>query len=140
MAAGLAERILARGLPASVASIAVEGGARVHPALAYRAQAVSPSALGPAWTVVDALGTDAGLLPLWSCGTTTVFSAPDTTFLAWDAEEDAPFARWPDFAGAAQGLLADLWEDETSDDELEAVARLLLPDEQVAAVLTVLER
>ncbi|MFC5289463.1 hypothetical protein ACFPM7_20620 [Actinokineospora guangxiensis] len=130
----LGSRVRARGLPPAVEAIAVRGGAEVHPALAYRAQAVSAAADGPAWTVVAMSGRD-DLVPLWTCGTATVFSAGDGSFLHWDAEEDQPWRAWPTFAGPARHLLTDLWEDETDDAERVAVARLLLPAEQIAAAL-----
>lgn len=136
---GLTERIRARGLPESVVAIATYGGAALHPALGYRAESVEPSPRGPAWAVVLMSGR-AGLVPLWTCGTTTVFSAADGTFLEWDAEEDEPWTLWPEFAGVVRSLLTDLWEDEIDDADRAEVARLLLPAENVAAALVPEER
>lgn len=127
-------RIRARGLPESVVTIATCGGEEVHPVLWFRAEAVSESVDGPAWSVVAASGrTD--LVPLWTCGTTTVFSAGDGSFVEWDAEEDEPWSTWPDFEAAVRYLLTDLWEDEAADDERAEVAGLLLPADRVAAAL-----
>lgn len=135
----LRRQIRARGLPDGVATIATDGGVGLHPVLEYRAQAVSPSDDGPAWTVVTTAGKD-GLVPLWTCGTTTVFSAADGTFLRWDAAENEPWETWPDFAGAVRHLLTDLWEDEENDDARAEVAHLLLPGGGAAAALVPEER
>lgn len=135
----LAERIRTRGLPEAVATIATRGGAAVHPVLDYRAESVSMSPDGPAWSIVRSSGRD-DLVPLWECGTVTVFSAADGTFLQWDAEEDAPWTTWPNFAGAVRDLLTDLWEDEADDQARAVIARLLLPEDQVEAALVPKER
>lgn len=133
-ASALAGRIRARRLPEAVALIATRGGASVHPALGYRAADVWQRPDGPAWETAAASGRQ-DLVPLWTCGTVTVFSAEDGSFLQWDAEEDEPWAVWPDFAGPVRDLLTDLWEDETSDDDRAAIARLLLPEREISAAL-----
>lgn len=126
----LAERIRARALPEAVVTIATRGGESVHPALGYRAELV----WSPSWSVIEhSARTD--LVPLWACGTTTVFSAGDGTFLEWDAEEDHPWMTFPDFPAAVRSLLTDLYEDEVDDDDLRAVAELLLPADQVEDAL-----
>jgi hypothetical protein len=131
---GLEKQIRARGLPEAVVTIAVRGGADAHPALWYRAYAVSPSDDGLARTVIaGSARTD--LVPLWTCETTTVFSAGDGSFLAWDAEEHAPSTTWRDFTETVRSLLTDLWEDEATDDELTDVAHLLLPPDAAARAL-----
>ncbi|MFI8595641.1 hypothetical protein ACIGCK_14570 [Microbacterium sp. NPDC078428] len=135
----LALRIRARGLPEPVVTIATRGGMGLHPALDYRAESVEPSPDGPAWAVVAASGRE-DLVPLWTCGTVSVFSAADGSFLEWDAEEDEPWTIWPDFARAVRSLLTDLWEDETDDEDRAAIARLLLPEDQTPAALTPEER
>lgn len=135
----LAERIRARGLPEAVVDIATRGGAAVHPALEYRAEDVWQWPDGPAWEIVAASGRK-DLVPLWTCGTVAVFSAGDGSFLQWDAEENEPWAVWPNFAGAVRCLLTDLWEDDANDQDLAAIARLLLPRGDIDAVLTPEER
>lgn len=135
----LAERIRARGLPSAVVEIATRGGDAVHSALWYRTERVSPSPDGPASAIVAMSGRE-DLVPLWTCGTVTVFSAADGSFVQWDAEEEEPWTIWPDFAGAVRDLLTDLWEDESDDEERAEVARLLLPDGDVAAALVPEER
>ncbi|MFF0503780.1 hypothetical protein ACFYUH_09300 [Streptomyces fimicarius] len=135
----LAQLIRARGLPDQVVTIATRGGARLHPALSYDAESVEPWPAGPAWAVVAASGrTD--LVPLWTRGTVTVFSAADGSFLAWDAEEDEPWTFWPDFAAAVRSLLTDLWEGEHDEEQRIEVARLLLPEDGIAAALVPEER
>ncbi|MEU3273043.1 hypothetical protein ABZ639_19555 [Saccharomonospora sp. NPDC006951] len=122
----LAERIRARALPEAVVTIATRGGESAHRALGYRAESV----WSPSWSVIEhSARTD--LVPLWTCGTTTVFSAEDGTFLEWDAEEDQPWRTFPEFPAAVRSLLTDLYEDEVDDDDLRAVAELLLPADQV---------
>jgi hypothetical protein len=79
-------------------------------------------------------------VPLWTCGTVTVFSAGNGSFVQWDAEEDEPWKTWPDFAGAVRDLLTDLWEDEVGDDDRAAIARLLLPEREIDAALIPEER
>ena len=79
-------------------------------------------------------------MPLWECGTVAVFSAGDGSFLQWDAEADEPWTLWSDFAGAVRDLLTDLWEDEADDSHRADVARLLLPEGDVAAALIPEER
>lgn len=135
----LAERIRDRGLPEAVVELATQGGAHVHPALWFRVESVSMSTAGPAWTIVNAYGGE-DLVPLWTCGTVTVFSAADGTFLEWDAEEAEPWTVWSDFAEAVRELLTDLWEDEVSDQDRAAIARLLLPAGDIAAALTPVQR
>lgn len=130
----LAQRIAARGLPDAVGRIATQGGAAAHPALEYRAQEVWTPPHGPAWQIVITSGrTD--LLPLWTCGTVTVFSAGDGSFVQWDAEADEPWRIWPDFAGAARHLLTDLWEDEVDDGDRADIARLLVSEDEIDAAL-----
>lgn len=135
----LAPRIRARGLPDSVVTIATRGGADLHPALGYRAESVEPWPDGPAWAVVAASGR-ADLVPLWTCGTTTVFSATDGSFLEWDAEESEPWTVWPDFASAVRSLLTDLWEDEVDEAARAEAAHLLLPTEEADVALVPEER
>lgn len=135
----LTSRIRARGLPESVVTISTRGGAHLHPALEYRAESVEPWPDGPAWAVVAASGRD-DLVPLWTCGTVTVFSAADGSFLEWDAEEEDSWTVWPDFARAVRSLLTDLWEDEAEDEDRAAIASLLLPEGLVAAALVPEER
>ncbi|MCR8945599.1 hypothetical protein NW249_26180 [Streptomyces sp. OUCMDZ-4982] len=135
----LAQRIRARGLPDSVVMIATLGGARLHPALGYRAESVEPCPDSPAWAVVAASGP-ADLVPLWTCGTVTVLSSADGSFLEWDAEENEPWTIWPDFADAVRSLLTDLWEDEADDAARAEIARLLLPAGLIAAALVPEER
>ncbi|MBY0687918.1 hypothetical protein [Microbacterium marinilacus] len=138
-ASELAERIRARRLPEAVVQIATRGGAAVHPALGYRAADVWERPDGPAWEIVAASGRQ-DLVPLWTCGTVAVFSAADGSFLQWDAEEDGPWAVWPDFAGAVRDLLTDLWEDDADDGDRAVIARLLLPEHEIAAALVPEER
>ncbi|MFJ2619325.1 hypothetical protein [Glutamicibacter sp. NPDC087344] len=135
----LAERIRARGLPEAVIQMAIHGGAAVHQALWYRVESVSTSPAGPAWNIV-ATAEREDLVPLWECGSVAVFSAGDGSFLQWDAEEDEPWIRWPDFPHAVRDLLTDLWEDETMDVQRAEIARLLLPAGEVEAALIPLER
>jgi membrane protease YdiL (CAAX protease family) len=135
----LAERIRARQLPEAVAQIATRGGATVHPALWYRAEDVWQEPDGPAWQSI-ATSARRDLVPLWTCGTVTVFSAGNGSFVQWDAEEDEPWKTWPDFAGAVRDLLTDLWEDEVGDDDRAAIARLLLPEREIDAALIPEER
>lgn len=135
----LAQWIRARGMPESVVTITTRGGTELHPALDYRAESVEPWPDGPAWAVVAASGRD-DLVPLWTCGTVTVFSAADGSFLQWDAEEDEPWTIWPDFASAVRSLLTDLWEDEIDDADRVDVARLLLSEGERAAALVPEER
>jgi len=126
----LEERIRARGLPEAVVTIATRGGETLHPELGYRAA----SAWSASWSVIEhSARTD--LLPLWTCGTTTLFSAGDATFLEWDAEEEQPWRTFADFPAAVRALLTDLHEDEVDDDDLRAVAELLLPAQQVREAL-----
>lgn len=94
---------------------------------------------GPAWELVRASGRG-DLVPLWTCGTASVFSASDGSFLQWSAEEDEPWTVWPDFVGAVRDLLTDLWEDEADDEDRAAIARLLLPEADVARALVPDER
>jgi hypothetical protein len=126
-------------MPVSVVEIAIRGGAAVHPALGYRAESVSMSPDGPAWSIVRTSGGH-DLVPLWTCGTVTVFSAANGSFLQWDAEEDEPWTVWPDFVGAVRDLLTDLWEDEAEDEDRAAIARLLLPEDDVSTALMPEER
>lgn len=126
----LAERIRARGLPESVVVVAVDGGEALHPALDYRAESV----WAPSWEVVSSSG-DADLVPLWTCGTTTMFSRGDGSFAQWDAEVDAPSSVYPDFAHAVRALLTDLYEDEVDDDERREIATLLVPASDIEFVL-----
>lgn len=135
----LAERIRARGLPEAVARIATLGGAAVHPALEYRAEDVWQWPDGPAWEIVATSGRE-DLVPLWTCGTETVFSAADGSFLQWDAEEDEPWTVWPDFAGAVRDLLTNLWEYDADDEHRSEIARQLLPEDSVGLALTPEER
>ncbi|UZF48511.1 hypothetical protein [Rhodococcus rhodochrous] len=126
----LTKRIRARTLPEAVVTIATRGGESVHPALEYRAGSV----WSPSWAVIErSARTD--LVPLWACGTTTVYSTGDGTFLEWDAEEDHPWTTFVDFPAAVRSLLTDLYEDEVDDDDLRAVAALLLPAHQVQDAL-----
>lgn len=111
----------------------------MHSALGFRAESVESSPRGPAWTVITASGRD-DLVPLWTCGTVTVFSAADGSFLEWDAEDDEPGTTWPNFASVVRSLLTDLWEDESDDEDRAEVARLLLPGHEVAAALVPEER
>lgn len=134
-ASDLADRIRARGLPEAVVDIATRGGAAVHAALGYRAEDVWQQPDGPAWEVVATSGRE-DLVPLWTCGTVVVLSAADGSFLQWDAEEDAPWTAWPDFAGVVRDLLTDLWEDEIDDEDRAEVARLLLPEDEIYAAMT----
>lgn len=138
-AGDFARRIRARGLPEPVVTIATRGGAELHPALEYRAESVEPWPDGPAWAVVAASGWDE-LLPLWTSGTVSVFSAADGTFLEWDAEESEPWTVWPEFASVVRSLLTDLWEDEADEKDRAEVARLLLAEHEVAAALAQEER
>ncbi|MCK8475860.1 hypothetical protein [Microbacterium aurugineum] len=131
----LVGRIRSRGLPDAVVTIATRGGTALHSALDYRAESVEVSPRGPAWAVIAASGR-ADLVPLWTCGTVTVFSADDGSFLEWDAEEDEPWTVWSDFAAVVRSLLTDLYEDEVSDAVRTEVARLLLPGDEVEAALT----
>ncbi|SOD62679.1 hypothetical protein SAMN06297387_10752 [Streptomyces zhaozhouensis] len=126
----LAERVRARGLPEAVVTIATRGGEVVHPDLEYRAQAVG----GPSWSVIGH-SARADLVPLWTCGTTTLFSTGDGTFLEWDAEEDEPSRTFPDFPATVRSLLTDLYEDELDDDALRTIGELLLAPHQVNAAL-----
>ncbi len=118
---------------------AIQGGAVVHPKLWFRVESVSMSAAGPAWTIVNSYGRE-DLVPLWTCGTVTVFSAADGSFLEWDAEKSKPWTIWPDFTHTVRALLTDLWEDEVNDHDRAAVARLLLPEHEITAALTPLTR
>ena len=100
---------------------------------------MSPAPDGPAWTVIGTSGRD-DLVPLWENGPVAVFSAGDGTFLEWSAEAAEPWTQWPDFRACVRSLLTDLWEDEDSDADRQAVARLLLPEDQVADALVLEER
>jgi len=121
-ASELTARIRRRGLPTVLATIATRGGPSAHPGLEYRAEAV----WAPSWSVIEDSGrTD--LIPLWCCGTVTMFSAADGTFVSWDAEEAQPYDTFPDFAAAIRSLLTDLYEDEVLEKDRRAIARLLLP-------------
>ncbi len=122
----LRRAILARGLPDAVARIAVDGGESVHPALGFRAEAVDLSSEGATVFMRREYGDDTWL-PLWQCGAiTTVFSLADGSFLRWNAEATESFDTWPDWSGVVEWLCQELWEDETSDDDLAAVRTLLL--------------
>ena len=122
--------IRARGLPEAVVALALHGGPTVHPALEYRAESV----WAPSWAVIEHSGR-VDLLPLWSCGTTTYYSAADGTFLEWNAEEDEPWRTFATFAELVRSLLTDLYEDEVEEDDRRQIARLLLPRRLVRRAL-----
>lgn len=111
-------------------TIATQGGEKVHPELEYRAASI----WSPSWSVIE-ISARTDLVPLWACETTTLFSAGDGTFLEWDAEEDQPSRTFPDFPAAVRSLLTDLYEDETDDADLRAIAELLLPPQQIQSAL-----
>lgn len=131
----LAARISATGLPDSVARIAVDGGETVHPELFYRARQVG----NPSWAVIEGSGRD-DLIPLWTCGITTVFRREDGTFVKWDAEDSAPTRAYPTFHSLIRSLLTDLYEDEVGDDDRRAIAEPLLPSENVDDALVIEQR
>lgn len=126
----LGERIRARGLPEAVVVLATQGGAGVHPALEYRAESV----WAPSWSVIEQSGR-ADLVPLWACGTTSYYSAADSTFVEWSAEEDKPWRVFATFAELVRSLLTDLYEDEVDQRACRAIAGQLLPRELVQDAL-----
>lgn len=132
----LAQRIRARGLPEAVVGLALNGGAAVHPALDIHVEHVELTGEDPSSAVIASTGRE-DLVPLWMPGaTTTVFSAGDGGLELWSAEDDdRPWERWPDLAGAVRHLLTDLWEAEIPDEDRREIAVLLLPAGQVAEAL-----
>lgn len=137
----LARRIRERGLPEAVVSLALHGGAAVHPVLDLHADYIDLTGDDPTSAVLRAIGAD-DMLPLWMTGTTTtVFSRGDGTFELWNAEDESgPWERWSDFGGAVRCLLTDLWESEVDEAQRREVAELLVPREQIEAVLEPEER
>ncbi|MBK0420327.1 hypothetical protein JD276_14940 [Leucobacter sp. CSA1] len=137
----LAQRIRTRALPEAVVTLALHGGAAVHPALDLHAEHIELTGEDPTSAVIAFTGRE-DLVPLWmSSATETVFSAGNGSFELWSAEDDAePWERWPDFVGAVRYLLTDLWEFEVTDEQRREVAALLLPPDRIAAALVPEER
>ncbi|GAB3621045.1 hypothetical protein GCM10027417_23060 [Glutamicibacter endophyticus] len=137
----LARRIRDRGLPEAVVSLALHGGAAVHPALELHADHIELTGDDPTSAVLNATGRQ-DMLPLWMTGaTTTVFSRGDGTIELWSAEDETgPWERWSDFGAAVRALLTDLWEFEVDEAQRREVAEFLVPKEELDAVLEPEER
>ncbi len=133
----LAARIRARGLPAAVATIALEGGAAVHPALRGHTDAVDARG----WAVAN---RHPELVPLWTSGAVVTLAAGDGSVSRWSPElPDEPLHAYADLAEAVRALLTDLWElddDDTGAGDRRAIAEALLRPDQVAAALVPVER
>ncbi|MHC6176339.1 hypothetical protein [Glutamicibacter sp. X7] len=137
----LARRIRERGLPEAVVSLALHGGAAVHPALDLHVDYIDLTGDDPTSAVLGATESE-DMLPLWMTGaTTTVFSRGDGSYELWNAEDESgPWERWSDFGGVVRSLLTDLWESEVDEAQRREVAELLVPKDQVDAVLEPEER
>ena len=137
----LAQRIRTRGLPEAVVTLALHGGAAVHPALESHAEHIELTGEDPTSAVIASTGRE-DLVPLWmSSATSIIFSAGDGSFELWSAEDGTgPWKRWPYFADAIRYLLTDLWEFEVPDEQRREVAALLLPPDRIAAALVPEER
>lgn len=109
-------RLAANGVPANALRAAREGGAAVHPALAFRLGAPWKTALSPA---------RATLLPLWECGTVVTGLRDDGMFVHVSLERpDEPLWATPSFDEVTERLLVTLWEDDVEVADLREVARL----------------
>lgn len=109
-------RLTANGVPPNALRAARDGGAAVHPALAFRLGAPWKTALSPA---------RARLLPLWECGTVVTGLRDDGMFVHVSLElPDEPFWATPSFDDVTERLLVTLWEDDVAVADLREVARL----------------
>ncbi|MFY0533550.1 hypothetical protein [Nannocystis pusilla] len=110
------ERLAAAGVPPNALRAARDGGASVHPALAFRLGVPWKTALSPA---------RATLVPLWECETVVTGLRDGGMFVQLSLElPNEPFWETPSFDEVVERLLVTLWEDDVEDTDLREVARL----------------
>lgn len=114
------KELLGMKLPAAV--LAVFDGHSPHPALSYRCQ-------DPHY-IFSTPAQPAGIhiTPIWECGITVTayqHSQPQSRFIRFSLEHSGDVkVIGASFQSVVADLLIDLWEDETSDEDLRQVARL----------------
>jgi hypothetical protein len=121
-------RLAAHGVPPNALRASRDGGAAVHPALAFRLGVPWKTALSPA---------RATCIPLWECGTVVTGLRDDDVFVRFSLELwEQPFWTTPYFDEVIERLLITLWEDDVEVGELREVARLF----QYRSIESVLRR